>query len=108
YLGYAILQQPGAPPVSLNVANPLAWFQDQAGPWQYVMGMAPVASNGYFRIDNLVGGQYQLDVFMSNLGEVMLGNMRQVFHGMVDIADGQVVNMNVEIANPERAQGAPQ
>jgi len=108
YLGYAILQQPGAPPVSLNVANPLAWFQDQSGPWQYVMGMAPVTSNGYFRIDNLVGGQYQLDVFMSNLGEVMLGNMRQVFHGMVDIADGQVVNMNVEIAQPERTQGAPQ
>lgn len=97
YYGYALLQMPGAPTSSLNIANPMAWLQDGSGAAQYVMGMAPI-TGGVFRIDNLVGGQYQLDVFVTSLGEVMLGNMNEVYRGMVTVTDGQVLNMDIPTA----------
>jgi len=98
-IGYAVLHLPGGPTdvASLNFTNPASWFQDSSASANYVVGMSTVDRDGYFRMDNLVEGEYLLDVFYAGLADVFSGNVRQVYSGVAKIVNGQVTELDIPV-----------
>ena len=98
-IGYALLRLPGegGDVSALNFANPASWFAAPDASAANVLGMAPIDPRGGFRIDNLVAGEYVLDVFCTTLGDVMTGNVRHAYSGLVTITDGQAANVTVAL-----------
>jgi Carboxypeptidase regulatory-like domain len=93
---YAVLHLPGdiADLSSLNFSNPASWFGDASASSSSIVGLSVVDRGGYFRMDNLVEGEYQLDVFM---GDIMAGSVRQVFSGITKVVNGQVSQVEVPL-----------
>jgi hypothetical protein len=101
-MGFALLLFPGAPAdvVSLNLTNPASWFQDSSEMATYVAGMSQIDRDGYFRIDNLIGGEYRLDIIYTNLGEIMSGSVSMVHSGPVLIEQGKLNELDLQVGAP--------
>ena len=99
-IGYAILHLPGVDVAALNLMNPGSWFMAGNTVAGSIMGMSAIDRTGYFEIDNLVPGQYLLDVFFASLGEIMSGNFRRVYADQVTIAGDQRTEIQVPTAGP--------
>ena len=99
-VGYAVLHLPGSPAdvSSLNFTNPATWFDDNSAAANYVVGMSTVDRDGYFRMDNLVEGEYLLDIFYANFGELLSGKVNQVYSGVAKIVNGQVTELDIPIS----------
>ncbi len=93
---YAILHMPGdvADLSGLNFGNPMSWMGGGSGASNSIMGLSVVDHSGYFRIDNLVEGEYQLDIFS---GDILAGNVQQVFSGITNVVNGQVSQVEVPL-----------
>jgi len=98
-IAYAVLHVPGGPTdlSSLNFTNPATWFDDSAASANYIVGMSTVDRDGYFRMDNLVEGEYLLDILYANLGEVFSGNVRHVYSGVAKIVNGQLTELDIPV-----------
>lgn len=101
-MGFALLLFPGAPSdiVSLNLTNPASWFQDSSEMATYVAGMSQIDLDGYFRIDNLIQGEYRLDIIYTNLGEIMSGSVSMVHSGPVVIEQGKLNELELQVGTP--------
>ena len=101
-MGFALLLFPGAPAdvVALNLTNPASWFQDSSEMATYVAGMAQIDRDGYFRIDNLIQGEYRLDIIYTNLGEIMSGSVSMVHSGPVVIEQGKLNELDLQVGAP--------
>ena len=101
-MGFALLLFPGAPAdvVALNLTNPASWFQDSSELATYVAGMAHIDAAGSFQIDNLIQGEYRLDIIYTNLGEIMSGSVGLVHSGPVVIEQGKLNQIEVMVGAP--------
>jgi hypothetical protein len=95
--GYAVLHLTDGPTdiSSLNFSSPATWFQDSSDMASYIVGMASVDTQGSFEMNNLVGGEYLLDVFYANLAEMMSGSVHRVYSGTVTIENGKPTELEI-------------
>lgn len=99
--GFAILLVPGAPIDlrTLNFMNPTSLFQDSSSLMQYIVGMSPVGADGYFRMDNLIQGEYTLIVIYASMGEIMSGGIQPGYVGSVRIPSGETTQVDITIVH---------
>ena len=86
--------------VALNLTNPASWFQDSSEMATYVAGMSQIDRDGYFRIDNLIQGEYRLDIIYTNLGEIMSGSVSLVHSGPVVVEQGKLNELDLQVGAP--------
>lgn len=107
-IAYAILHLPGVPIdiAALNVANPMSWLGDASSLANFVVNLAPIERDGYFRMDNLAEGEYQIEIVYSNLGDVLAsgGGVSLVYSGPVLVTEGQTSELNIPVPT-QGAQG---
>jgi hypothetical protein len=98
-IAYAVLYLLGAPAELLNM-NMLA-FGNMSGSAadiaNYIMGLAPIGPDGVFRLENLVGGQYALEVVSSSINEALTGKINRLYSGPATVVEGQMTPMNVTL-----------
>jgi len=99
-LGQAVLLLPGAPDdlSGVDPRNPATWIQNLAGPAGYVLASSQVDPDGFFRLDNLVAGEFVLRVFYANAFETMLGATPDVFADLVTIVEGETIEVDVPVS----------
>ena len=84
----------------MNVANPMSWIGDASTIANFVVSLAPIERDGYFRMDNLAEGEYQIEVLYSSIGDVLTagGGVRLVYSGSVMITNGQTSEVDIQVS----------
>lgn len=83
---------------ALNLMNPMSWFSEGSALSSFIVGMAPVEGDGFFRIDNLVAGEYVLIVFYAKVTDVFSRRLPwQVGGAPVRIENGQTAEIEVPV-----------
>jgi hypothetical protein len=93
----AFLLAPGASLdlTSIDVANLSAWLSDPGAFGNAIIGGQPVDRDGFFRIDNLVEGEYLLNIVCF---DTLTLNMRIAYSGPVNVVSNQVTEIEVPLA----------
>lgn len=96
---YAILLLPGTPIdlEGLSLMNLAGLMQGGSALAAYLAGISPVGQDGYFRIDGLVAGEYQLEILYATIGEALTGKVHHVFSGPVTVLDGQPTELDLPV-----------
>jgi hypothetical protein len=80
---------------SMDVANLGAWLSDPGAFGNAIMGGQPVDRDGFFRIDNLVEGEYLLNIVCF---DTLTLSMRIAYSGPVKVLNNQVTEVEVPLA----------
>jgi protocatechuate 3,4-dioxygenase beta subunit len=98
-IGYAVVRMPGpgGGMAGLNLTNPASWFTSDTTTGNYVMGMAQIDRNGQFHIGNVPEGEFILEVFYLNLGDVFSGGGQAAHQSLVTVTGAQDIEVDVNI-----------
>lgn len=101
-LGFAIVRVPGAPGgvQGLNLTNPGSWFSGGAGLGNFVVGMAQVGRDGYFKITNIPEGSFLLEVYYRSMGEVLSGVGSPVYSSPVNVQGRENMRLDISVSAP--------
>lgn len=95
-IGYAIVRLPGSSSgmAGVNFANPMSWFGEDSTSANQVVSMSQVASDGFFKLDNVPSGTFQLDVYYMSLGEVLGGGGRAGYSKPITVSDQEIIDVH--------------
>jgi len=103
-IGYALLHLPGVPIdiATLNLANPMSLLGDASTMANFVVSLSPIERDGYFRMDNLAEGEYQILILYTEIGDILragAGGVRVVYSDTVMITNGQTSELAIQVLN---------
>ena len=97
--GFAVVRMPGAPGAmsGLNLRNPASWFTGDTTAGNFIVGVAQIGRDGYFRIDNVPEGTFIVDVLYLNLGEVLSGGGRAAYETTITVTGTEEIQLDISI-----------
>lgn len=97
--GIALLLMPGATLdlSGINLFNIASLYQRAGGMASAIAGFQPIQPDGFFRMDNLVEGDFTLQVFYGSYSNVLSGTFRPAYTGIVQVRQGETTMLELPV-----------
>jgi hypothetical protein len=95
-VGSAIVRLPGSANsmAGVNFTNPVSWFTGDSTTTNPVVSMSQVASDGFFKLDNVPQGTFQLEIYYAQGLEILSGGGRAGYSRPITISGEEIIDVH--------------